>query len=55
VARQLADFLKTAGVKQARDALAHGELALGMVSRSRIRTAALLRQPAPAVDLLDIR
>jgi hypothetical protein len=49
------DFLKTAGVEQARDALAYSEFALGTVSRYRIRTAALLRQPAPAVDFLDIR
>ena len=49
------DFLKTAGVEQARDALAYSEFALGMVSRNRIRTAAILRESAPAVDLLDFR
>jgi hypothetical protein len=55
MASQLANFLEAAGIEQARNPLAHGELAFSMVSRNRLRTAARLRESAPAVDLLDFQ
>jgi hypothetical protein len=54
-ARELADFLEAAGIKQARDALAHGELAFGMVARDRLRPAARLGHAAATVDLVYFR
>src|SRR5262249_35080721 len=54
MAGELADFLKAAGIQQSGDALAHGELAFGVVPRHRLGSAAGFRQASPTVKLLDL-
>jgi hypothetical protein len=54
-AGELADFLEGAGVEQPRDALAHRELALGVVALDRRGAAALLGECPPAMNFLDFR
>jgi hypothetical protein len=55
MARQLADLLETARIEKPGDALAYGELALGVMASHGFRTAALFRQAPPSVDFLDFR